>query len=144
MNFPNQIDLNYCNVNLNFLDFFEISYHMHPITISNSELLGYTLKIQRLSFHGNVNHRQKSHIFDKHNFQVSHFNFHYDVYNNIFHGDYNAKGISYDHLNGSYSVNYTSEVNRSIFDPAKRINEKDYEVLDAGEIKVSHREYNII
>ena len=110
---------------------------MHPIVISNSEILGYTLRIERISSAQVKTNNLKSQISDRGRHATNnHFVIRYDIDNNIFQGESRADGAN-DHLNNSYSVNYQSEVNRSMMMKQDKGEEaEDQAEMNLNEIKV--------
>ncbi len=102
---------------------------MHPITIASSEVLGYTIRIERLNSSSSRPNNLKSHISEKPRHANNHFIFRYDVDNKLFNGEYRLDGAP-DNLNVSYSVNYQSEFNRSMLKPDKLDEEEEIGALD--------------
>ena len=110
-------------------DYLEIRVQMHPIIIGSSDVLGYTLRIERVhSFPTKINN-VKSQISERPKHSNNHFVFRYDVDNNLFNGDNRIDGI-HDHLNVSYTVNYQSEANRSMLKQDKLGDEEEIGALD--------------
>jgi hypothetical protein len=102
---------------------------MHPIIIASSDVLGYTLRIERVNSFSTKPNNLKSQVSERPKHSNNHFVFRYDFDNNLFNGDNRVDGM-HDHLNVSYTVNYQSEANRSMLKPDKLGDEEEIGALD--------------